>query len=75
MHAGPGLKLGAHNLGALGAVRQAGVGHAEGHRLSRLLGDDRRQRPASHNGVDRSVHIAANPLLAANGQIHDHGGR
>ena len=75
VHAGSGLKLGAHNLGTLGAVRQTGVGHAEGQRLSRLLGDDCRERPASHNGIECSVHISANPLLASNGQIHDHGER
>ena len=75
VHAGPSLKLGAHDLGALGAVRQTGVGHAEGHGLSRLLGDYGRERPASHHCVDRAVHIAANPLLAPNGQVHDHGRR
>src|ERR1700683_5446356 len=60
---------------ACGAVSGARVRHAEGHRLSRLLGEQGRDRPASDHSVDGAVHIPPKPLLAANGQVHHYGAR
>ena len=75
MHARPALELGTDNLWTLGAVGQARGGHADGHRLPRLLGDQGCDRPASDDRIHGSVHIAANPLFAADGQVYNHGGR
>src|ERR1700678_1528384 len=71
IYAYPGLELGTYNVRTLAAVREPGIGHRHRHGLARLFRDQGRDRPASDDCVENTVHVAADPLLAADGQVND----
>src|ERR1700742_355344 len=66
-----GGDLRADHVGALIAVFETGLGHADGERLAALEGKDGGDGPAADDAVEDTVHVAANPPIAADGNVDD----
>ncbi len=63
--------LRADHVGALVAVGEARLLHGDGKRLTALEREDRRDGPTADNAIHEAIHVAANPAVAADGNVDD----
>src|SRR5689334_12541073 len=64
-----GEHLAAGNVGALIAVGDAGIGHADWHGLAGLKGKGSGALPAAGDDIENSIHVAADETTATEGKL------